>query len=106
MSTMKIHTPTFLQRKFYILFVLFFAALLGGSKRSHAWSGYDYENRSEIDIGAGNLVREGLTIQFYDVKADDYHTAKINLMESVPGGTRIMLQDLDTKKDRVFIMQD
>ena len=72
----------------------------------YAWSGYDYENKSEIDIGPGNLVREGLTIQFYDVRADDYHTAKIDLMENVAGGTRITLQDLDAKKERIFIMQE
>jgi hypothetical protein len=43
---------------------------------ARAWEGYDFENRDRIDIGPGNLVREGLTIQFYDIKADDYHTAK------------------------------
>jgi hypothetical protein len=71
---------------------------------AYAWSGYDYDNKTEIDIGQGNLVREGLMIQFYDNKADDFKTAKVLLMEEIAGGTRIQVQDLDSKKERTFIM--
>jgi len=71
-----------------------------------AWSGYDYDNKTEVDIGPGNLVREGLMIQFYDNKDDNYHTAKVLFMQSAAGGTEIQLHDLDTNKDRTFIMYD
>ena len=73
-------------------------------KNAHAWSGYDYENKTEIDIGEGNLVREGSLIQFYDSKDDNFHTARINFMQSSAGGIEMNLIDLDTKKERNFVM--
>jgi len=81
-----------------IIFVKFFV------RDSYAWSGYDYESKTEIDIGQGNLVREGNVIQFYDSKDDNFHTAKINFMQSSAGGVEINLVDLDTKKERNFVM--
>lgn len=88
------------------IFTAIFAVFFLTSNPSLAWSGYDYENKADIEIGPGNLVREGLTFQFYDMKNDSYHTAKVLFMDSVPGGTRIQLQDMDTKKERVFMMQN
>jgi hypothetical protein len=73
-------------------------------KKAQAWSGYDYETKTEIDIGQGNLVREGSLIQFYDSKDDNFHTARINFMQSSAGGTEVNLLDLDTKKERNFVM--
>ena len=86
--------------KFFTLSAILF------SHPSLAWTGYDYDNKTEIEIGPGNLVREGLLIQFYDSKIDNYHTAKILFMDEVAGGTRLQLQDLDSKKERTFIMSD
>ncbi len=71
-----------------------------------AWSGYDFDNKTDIEIGDGNLVREGLTIQFYDAKEDNYHTAKVLFMESIAGGTRIQIDDLDSEKERTLIMRN
>lgn len=82
------------------------AAFFLSINSGYAWTGYDYDNKTEVEIGPGNLVREGLVFQFYDSKADNYHTAKVLFMDSVAGGTRIQLRDLDIKKDRTFIMQD
>jgi hypothetical protein len=73
-------------------------------KNAQAWSGYDYETKTEIDIGQGNLVREGSLIQFYDSKDDNFHTARINFMQSSAGGVELNLLDLDTKKERNFVM--
>ncbi len=74
--------------------------------KSIAWDGYDYANKVEIEIGPGNLVREGLIIQFYDGIDNSHHPAQVLLVESVPGGTRLEIKDLDRKKKRVFIMQN
>lgn len=76
-------------------------------KPALSWTGYDYENKTEIEIGPGNLVREGLLIEFYDSKSDNYHSGRILFIESVAGGTRIQLKDLDqNEKERSFIMGD
>ena len=71
-----------------------------------AWTGYDYDNKTEIEISEGNLVREGLIIQFYDSKLDNYHSAKVLFLDEVAGGTRIQIKDLDSKKERFFIMEN
>ena len=94
---MKISSP---QKKLIALFVFLFAI----PNFSFAWSGYDYDNKTEIDIGPGNLVREGLVIQFYDSKDDNFHTGEILFMDSVASGTRLQIKDLDTKKERTLIM--
>lgn len=91
------------QKKLLIAVATFF---LFGASQCYAWNGYDYDNKTEIEIGPGNTVREGLIIQFYDSKIDNFHTAKVLFMDQAPGGTRIQLQDLDSKKERTFIMQD
>ncbi len=101
MSAMK--KPS-LQKKF--IFTAIFTVFFLTADPSLAWSGYDYDNKAEIEIGPGNLMREGLTFQFYDMKNDSHHTAKVLVMDSIPGGTRIQLQDVDTKKERVFMMQN
>lgn len=86
--------------------ILIFISLLLISGSTSAWTGYDYDNKTEIEIGPGNLVREGSIIQFYNSKIDNYHTAKILFMDSVAGGTRIQLKDLDSQKEHTFIMQN
>lgn len=88
---------------FYSLFIIFFFTL---GYDSYAWNGYDFNSKVEIDIGEGNLVREGLTIQFYDSKTDAYHSAVVLLLESAPGGTMLQVQDLDLKMERTFIMEN
>ena len=94
---MKILNP---QKKLVLLFFTLFLS----SSSSFAWNGYDYDNKIHIEIGEGNLVRENLTIQFYDSKDDNFHTAKVLYMDSSDGGTRLQVEDLDTKKERTFIM--
>lgn len=87
-----------------ILFSIFISCVIAYS--AFAWSGYDFDNKTEIDIGPGNLVREGMLIQFYDAKSDQFHSAKILFVEEIAGGTRIQLKDLDEgEKERTFIME-
>jgi hypothetical protein len=88
--------------KIFLNLLLIFSSFF--IKNAQAWSGYDYETKTEIDIGEGNLVREGSLIQFYDSKDDNFHSAKINFMQSSAGGVEINLIDLDTKKERNFVM--
>ena len=86
--------------------IFFVATIIFQPASTWAWSGYDYDNKTQIEIGPGNLVREGLIIQFYDSKIDNYHTAKVLFVDEIAGGTRIQLEDLDLKKERTFLMQN
>jgi len=89
-----------------ILFVIFFTFLFFTIRNTYAWTGYDYESKTEIEISEGNLVREGMVFQFYESKIDNYHTAKVLFIDAVAGGTKIQLQELDSDKERTFIMKD
>ncbi len=85
-------------------FIIFLINLFTNLSLVFAWEGYDYQNKTSIDISEGNLVREGYVIQFYDSKDDNFRTAKVNSIQSVAGGTEIIVFDLDSKKERQFIM--
>lgn len=87
-------------------FFLFFILLVSSLSNCLAWEGYDFEEKTRIDIGPGNLVREGMVIQFYDIKTDSYHTAKVLLLEHTSSGSStVKVEDLDDKKERVFVME-
>ena len=93
--------------KFTFLKIFLISSIISLSffaKKAQAWSGYDYDSKTEIDIGQGNLVREGSLVEFYDSKDDNFHSAKINFMQSSAGGVEINVFDLDNKKERKFIM--
>jgi hypothetical protein len=87
---------------FFIFFLYFFCNL----SQLFAWEGYDYQNKTSIEISEGNLVREGSLIQFYETKSDNFRTAKIVYIQSIAMGTEIELIDLDNKKTRFFIMRN
>jgi len=90
-----------LLKKIFIIFIIFFFS----QNPAFAWSGYDYDQKTTIEIGPGNLVREGLIIQFYDVKTDQYRTARVVLLQESSSGTNLQLEDIETKKIRNIIME-
>lgn len=83
-------------------------ALIFLTKPALAWSGYDYQAKTEININSGNLVREGLIIEFYDTKLDEYHNGQILMMEETSSGsTTLRIKDFNlNNKERVFVMMD
>jgi len=67
-----------------------------------AWSGFDQENNTTIEIGSGNLVREGLTITIFDWSTDTYHDVEIlNFQDNI-----LEVYDTETKQKRVFEMEE
>ncbi len=70
-----------------------------------AWSGFDYDNNTSIDIGDGNLVRENLEITIFDWSTDSYHDVEVLEIESSFNGTRLEVLDLETNKKRIFEME-
>lgn len=85
---------------------LIILTLLLTNQNAFAWSGYDFENKIDIEIESGNLVREGLTFQFYDSQTDEYHNAKVLFLEEGIGGQNLQIFDFETKKTRTFIMEN
>lgn len=74
-------------------------------QNSWGWKGYDYDEKTTIEIGAGNLVRPGMIIDFYDFKDDDIHNAKVIFMESAPAGCLTQVKDFNTEKERSLFME-
>jgi hypothetical protein len=105
-SLFKNQSPNPLKKFCFLGFVSVFLSELLFTNSAFAWSGYDFENRTAIEIDSGNLVREGQVIQFYDLNADDFYSAQVIMMESAPGGVRITVDDLDNKKKRTLIMNE
>lgn len=91
----------FTNLKFFYFFLLF---LILQTQKSLAWSGYDFDKKTEIDIPPGNLVREGYIIEFYDSADDNFRTAKILQMQSSGQSVELTILDLDAKKQRNFLM--
>lgn len=89
-----------------IIFTTWVALLLFTSSASYAWDGYDYNNKTSVEIGPGNLVREGKIIQFYDAKSDRFHTVRVVSQNETFHGTELVVEDIDTKKQRTLIMKE
>jgi hypothetical protein len=85
---------------------LFFTLTLFIATNSLAWDGYDYANSSSVEIGSGNLVREGNIIQIYDGKTGQYHDVEVKLVQYNFNSTRLEVFDLYTKKPRILEMNN
>lgn len=87
------------------LIIAFFISINLFSTISFAWDGFDQDENSVIEIGPGNLVKEGQIIDFYD--DSDLHTGKVISVNSVGGGTELIVEDInDNNKERIFIMRN
>jgi hypothetical protein len=93
-----------MKKKNYSIITLFLITI-NLTNPAFAWMGYDYQEQTDINISGGNLVREGLVVEFYDTKDDNYHNGKIIMMEQTSSGaTTLKIEDFNTGKERVFVM--
>jgi len=90
--------------KIIIFIFITLVSLFSIATPSFSWDGYDYDKKTEISIGPGNLVREGNIIQFYDVKDDITYNAKVLLMQEDFLGTSLQLENLDNSEERNVTM--
>ena len=80
--------------------ILTILLIIYSTNDSFAWSGYDYETGSYIEIGSGNLVREGESIEIYDYDDGSYHDVDVQEMNN----NEITVYDNETEEDRTFSM--
>jgi hypothetical protein len=76
------------------------------NNNANAWSGFDYDNQTSIEISSGNLVREGNIIDFYQQKTNELLSAKVLNINYFGNATELTLQDLHTNQKRVVMMQN
>ncbi len=92
---------------FTLVFTLAFTAFstLIFPKKLLAWDGYDYETNSAIEIGSGNLVREGLVFEYFDSRSNEYRSAEVIELNSLGDESELIVIDLEDDKQRTFIME-
>lgn len=72
-----------------------------------AWDGTDQESGADIEIDAGNLVREGEVIDYYDYGSGDYHSGNVESVESNGDGTvDVEVYDETSGEYRTFEMEE
>jgi hypothetical protein len=83
-----------------LILIIFFA------HHCFAWTGFEENSRTMIDIGPGNLTREGLVIEFFDFADGELHDAEVLSMEEDGSFLILVLFDMDLQKERTFLMEN
>lgn len=80
------------------------ACALLSSSLANAWDGYDYDKGRHVEIGKGQLVRPGRTVEVYDYGRGEYRDFDIDHMQTRGRGVTIEATDSDTGESRTFEM--
>lgn len=73
---------------------------------AHAWDGTDASTGESVEIGTGNLVREGRDIEVYDYGSGEYRDVTVEDINRYGSGVEIEVYDNDTGEYRTFEMED
>jgi hypothetical protein len=71
---------------------------------SLAWDGVDSETGASVEIGKGNLVRRGQTIEIYDSNTGTYKDVEVNSIDQNGGSVDVEVYDSETGETRVLEM--
>jgi len=71
-----------------------------------AWDGVDSDSGGAVEIGKGNLVRSGETIEIYDDDAGEYRDVDVQSIERSGSSVEIEVYDNDSGEYRTFEMDD
>jgi pyruvate/2-oxoglutarate/acetoin dehydrogenase E1 component len=85
-----------------LLSIAAFACL---SSPALAWDGYDWESGSHVEIGKGNLVREGKDIEIYDYGKGEYRDVTVEDVRGTGSGAEVEVYDHETGDYRTLDME-
>ncbi|MDH4439177.1 MAG: DUF5334 family protein [Rhizobium sp.] len=71
-----------------------------------AWDGVDSSTGGSVEIGKGNLVRSGRTIEVYDADAGDYRDVEVQSIRRFGGSVEVEVYDSDSGEYRTFEMDE
>lgn len=71
---------------------------------SYGWDGYDHEAGSYVEIGKGNLVREGQEIEVYDYGTGNYNNVEVQSVTGSGSGAEVEVYDYDSGEYRTLDM--
>lgn len=87
------------------LLVLLGLAMVPPSQ-GRAWDGVDSDTGSSVEIGKGNLVRSGRTIEVYEADAGEYRDVEVQSIRRFGGSVEVEVYDSDSGEYRTFEMDD
>ncbi len=71
-----------------------------------AWDGYDYGKGGYVEIGRGNLVRSGETIEIYDWTSGTYKDVEVQSVDERGGSVEVEIYDPEAGEYRTLDMED
>ncbi len=84
---------------------LLLTALLALTATSvQAWSGFDYDEGTYVDIEKGNLVRTGRDIEIYDYSKGEYRDVTVDAINGRGRSIEIEVTDNETGESRTLEM--
>ena len=86
--------------------VILLVVAAGLSEPAYGWDGTDTETGASIEIGKGNLVREGRDIEIYDAETGNYRDVTIEGINRYGSGVEIEVYDSESGEYRTFEMED
>jgi hypothetical protein len=74
------------------------------SSSASAWDGFDYEQGTHVEIGKGNLVRPGETVEIFDYSRGQYKEVEVQSIYGNGSGATVEVYDHDSDEYRTFDM--
>ncbi len=74
------------------------------SAPAFAWDGYDYESGSYVEIGEGNLVRQGSDIEIYDYGTGEYRDVEVQSIRDYDSSVEVEVYDYESGEYRTLDM--
>ncbi|MGO8627711.1 DUF5334 family protein [Rhizobium ruizarguesonis] len=71
-----------------------------------AWDGVDSDSGGAVEIGKGNLVRSGQTIEVYDHEAGEYRDVDVQSIQRSGSSVEVEVYDNESGEYRTFEMDN
>ncbi|WP_085034081.1 DUF5334 family protein [Ensifer aridi] len=75
------------------------------STHAFAWDGTDASTGGSVEIGKGNLVREGLDIEIYDYESGGYRDVTVEDINRTGSSVEIEVYDNESGEYRTLEME-
>ncbi|PDS28028.1 hypothetical protein CO650_28590 [Rhizobium phaseoli] len=71
-----------------------------------AWDGVDSETGASVEIGKGNLVRSGETIEIFDQESGEYRDVDVQSIQRSGSSIEVEVYDSESGEYRTLEMDD
>ncbi len=82
------------------------AISLSPAVAAYGWDGVDAITGESVEIGKGNLVRSGQTIEIYDSGSGEYRDVEVESISRGFGSVEVEVYDTEAGEYRILEMDD